>query len=588
MKKKMKLFVSALLCLSLFLQSILLLPILSFTVYASETEEPTTEDSGIFSGFKTTWNNWVNYCSATTGAFCDYSSSEWNNFKTLIQSYFSGKNGFEDNGDGTVTITVETLDSQTLEEIRDLLKDYIEQQEPYKTYLPDSFSENRGISEVLGTSMKPSGIVAMTTFFNQYKGNVLWGSSPYNWYRATVLDGGKYMYAYLDSQTGCVNFVDKDLVNAYACTYLEVTNTINTDALSYPQNEFTFDDITSDFTNYGVATSGVYKKSDGSRMTSVSLMFRPLSRNVDGVVEYYIDNYYGAPLVVFDSATDLTNWITKNPLAFTTNSFNMPITNNITLDPTTIGKYDDALMKKIYEQLVANGKNALTAEQMQKIIDDTIAAALGEIAGNTGETTEEVKYTNQILNAILHEMREFQAENGENINKIYKFLVGTTEEENETDILNEILTIFSVTSLLEVRNIFLYGDIGGENSAEYSAEMTVEGAQMEMERQMSGGGLVGTMSNSFPFCIPWDIYYIYLSFAEEPEPPRFEFPFRIKSIGYETTYVIDLGNVATDEDNPEKEPINFQMLSDISRSILTITFIMYLARRTQKQTKKGE
>ena len=45
--------------------------------------------------------------------------------------------------------------------------------------------------------------------------------------------------------------------------------------------------------------------------------------------------------------------------------------------------------------------------------------------------------------------------------------------------------------------------------------------------------------DKFPFCLPWDIYNLFVVFEDEAEAPRFEIPFKDEELGIDETYVID-------------------------------------------------
>lgn len=45
--------------------------------------------------------------------------------------------------------------------------------------------------------------------------------------------------------------------------------------------------------------------------------------------------------------------------------------------------------------------------------------------------------------------------------------------------------------------------------------------------------------DKFPFCLPWDIYNLFVVFEDEAEAPRFEIPFKDEKLGIDETYVID-------------------------------------------------
>lgn len=80
--------------------------------------------------------------------------------------------------------------------------------------------------------------------------------------------------------------------------------------------------------------------------------------------------------------------------------------------------------------------------------------------------------------------------------------------------------------------------------------------------------VVETIMTKFPFSIPWDTMLIFGLLADEPETPRFEFPFVLERFGINEVIVIDLEQFTT--------------LSKISRFLLTLTFLLMLTALTRK------
>lgn len=74
----------------------------------------------------------------------------------------------------------------------------------------------------------------------------------------------------------------------------------------------------------------------------------------------------------------------------------------------------------------------------------------------------------------------------------------------------------------------------------------------------------------FPFSIPWDIVAIMAVLSAEPETPVFDIPLKLERYGIDTSVRIDFSN--------------FSILSDISRSFLTLIWCMYLMNYTVKFT----
>ena len=80
--------------------------------------------------------------------------------------------------------------------------------------------------------------------------------------------------------------------------------------------------------------------------------------------------------------------------------------------------------------------------------------------------------------------------------------------------------------------------------------------------------LVQTMSEKFPFSLPWDTVLIFSLLADSPETPYYEIPFVIPSAGINEVLIVDLAR--------------FEKLSKISRFLLTLTFLMMLFALTRK------
>lgn len=75
-------------------------------------------------------------------------------------------------------------------------------------------------------------------------------------------------------------------------------------------------------------------------------------------------------------------------------------------------------------------------------------------------------------------------------------------------------------------------------------------------------GVVDTFKTKFPFSIPWDIYYILNGLATTPKAPRFELPLKVERLGINETIIVDMSR--------------FQVLSDLSRSIFSMLFMIVL------------
>lgn len=82
------------------------------------------------------------------------------------------------------------------------------------------------------------------------------------------------------------------------------------------------------------------------------------------------------------------------------------------------------------------------------------------------------------------------------------------------------------------------------------------------------GGVVDTFKKKFPFSIPWDIFYILNGLATTPKAPYFELPLKVERYGIDETIIVDMSR--------------FQVLSDLSRSIFSMLFMIVLINLTIK------
>lgn len=77
----------------------------------------------------------------------------------------------------------------------------------------------------------------------------------------------------------------------------------------------------------------------------------------------------------------------------------------------------------------------------------------------------------------------------------------------------------------------------------------------------------------FPFCLPWDIYNLFVGFNSEPTPPKFDIPFKFEDLGIDYTFTIDLSQ--------------FEDIAKISRFSLSVLFVVALIMLSRKLTGSG-
>lgn len=535
----------------------------SVTVYGSEYEEETTTAVG-FDDFLFSWD-WDVLCTyliTSCGYIGDTAGAVWHDLTIGVESILTGVDGFEDNGDGTVTVTVETIPADVLEEIRDLLKEYIEQEEPYEIYYPQDSDMGYPFTHFV-KGISPSSQTALRKLFLEYGGFKMYGNYGSNWIEFAVVDSSEYKYAYWDSSAGSVRFVDMDLMPSY-CVYGYRGEGLLDESGSKvsPKGEFTYDDVVYALNNSGYQYDGYYK-TDGNKVNSTTTMRFGRVRN-SANEDFRISYYFGKPIAVFDSADALSEWVLSAPIAYTTTNFNLP-QNDLKIDPNTINKYDDELMTKIYNQLVANGKNAISAEELQNIIDNTVSNFLESINGNIQDvenigkdTNAKIDYTNSILNTILHEDRVFFEQIGINNQKLIGF-IEDIKKSVESIKKNSEKMLDKLDRLIDVSTLDLLNDLFGD-----------EDPTSGINGLSNAFTFTELFKSKFPFSMPWDLYAMFALFAAEPVCPDFTIPLTFTIWDWSETFEI---------------PINgsdWEYISYLSRSLHTVLFCSYLYKFTLK------
>lgn len=72
----------------------------------------------------------------------------------------------------------------------------------------------------------------------------------------------------------------------------------------------------------------------------------------------------------------------------------------------------------------------------------------------------------------------------------------------------------------------------------------------------------------FPFCLPWDLYNVFVILNAEPIAPKFDIPFKFERFGIDYVFTIDLSD--------------YEQFALISRVSLSITFIIALILLSRK------
>lgn len=83
-----------------------------------------------------------------------------------------------------------------------------------------------------------------------------------------------------------------------------------------------------------------------------------------------------------------------------------------------------------------------------------------------------------------------------------------------------------------------------------------------------------SMKTKFPFSMPWDVYAVIVLLCAEPQTPKYTLPFKFDTFGIDTELVVDCSHLS--------------FLATVSRTMLTLLYILGLIRLTTKIIGKGD
>lgn len=239
------------------------------------------------------------------------------------------------------------------------------------------------------------------------------------------------------------------------------------------------------------------------------------------------------------------------------------------LDEMTLGvnafKYDwekankeslAAILKAIEENKTELNVDTLTEAQLQAVIDAVVSSRLDTI----NKTIQSGNEMNSFQNQLIYEKLE----------QIYQLILKWYNSQDITDIVDEPVLDVSLEGVVEGIDAILE-ELKAMHRSIVDIDLTVINnntfnTEFDIDIMMQLQPSVDKMKTTFPFCLPWDVYYCFNSLAAEPVAPHWVIPICTPVGDYEID--VDLAP--------------FHMLSYISRSLLTLTFIVYLSKFTFK------
>ncbi|MCM1264341.1 MAG: hypothetical protein NC313_16645 [Butyrivibrio sp.] len=209
----------------------------------------------------------------------------------------------------------------------------------------------------------------------------------------------------------------------------------------------------------------------------------------------------------------------------------------------------DKYFKEIHDAIMEQGGNL-----SEDVIEKMTADILGKLDYNNSLTEEGNQISSYWLERIYKELVAIDEMMAAKLDSIIEYLKKIRNWTVADTIIDGVDAVADVVSLIA-------GILEDVDEGVGSAVSTLLGALDE------GASL---LSEKFPFSIPWDLLFFVTLLAHEPEVPYFEVPidFTISALGIDVHYdfVIDFSS--------------FQYLSDISRTILSMTYCVGLFKFT--------
>lgn len=296
--------------------------------------------------------------------------------------------------------------------------------------------------------------------------------------------------------------------------------------------------------------------SSGSKEYSI-----PYNVNQPGCSFY---NSTGKDLIVFQSYESLYNYVHGSQTAYLSSK----VENAGEDIKLSINDMNDNIGSKIDDLIdsINNKKEGMSADELQKAIDDALASISGkldDIGDNTQETNnkldallESVSGTNQILMQIL------------GVTTDIRDIVKTKDEEGNQYTISDVKDCFNTMfnnlkySILYGKNVTNNPDAANVSTAAYVSYSDVSTADTSADTLDYKDGLFG----KFPFSVPYQLYEWLQVLQTEEKVPQFTY-----------NYGFLIGQKGKQEYNLTFDLSKYQPWADVLKSFLRLSFTLIMS-----------
>lgn len=280
------------------------------------------------------------------------------------------------------------------------------------------------------------------------------------------------------------------------------------------------------------------------------------------------DFYLYGSLRIFYNYTSLMNYlIGERDYYYTQNIYNFDVNKEITLNETEINNLYttnwDTVNNNIYNNVVNKtiGQN-LSDSDIEKIIQKELKAYFGDESPGA-DIGEEDNNSPVISDDVLQQFLDFWDKLLGKIESIIELL-----ETNNTNLDKVIISLGETNTTLDDL-VKVVGNINFDIDNDIEASGGVNAFMAGMVNNFNR--VAEQAKTKFPTSLPWDIIVVVNQFSASPEVPVFKLPIKLSfwnGVVIDEELTVDL-----------KE---FDKVSKVTRTALSLTFVMFLIQLTRK------
>lgn len=304
---------------------------------------------------------------------------------------------------------------------------------------------------------------------------------------------------------------------------------------------------------------------------SGSTIFRLTSYSDLAMYDYEINDkydYHGTPTRIFYSLSSLMNYLQgSRSYYYTKNVYNFNPEKEIVLNESEITNLYttnwDTVNNTIYNNVINKTfGQSLSESDIEKIIQEELKAYFGdEVPG--ADIGEEDNNSPVISDDVLQQFLDFWDKLLGKIESIIELL-----ETNNTNLDKVIISLGETNTTLDDL-VKVVGNINFDIDNDIEASGGVNAFMAGMVNNFNR--VAEQAKTKFPTSLPWDIIVVVNQFSASPEVPVFKLPIKLSfwnGVVIDEELTVDL-----------KE---FDKVSKVTRTALSLTFVMFLIQLTRK------